>query len=44
MSVGLQVTAHENIHNKCKHYVLTDSSENQELKDEVTEQKKRYLM
>lgn len=25
MNEGLQVTAHENMHNKCKHYLLTDS-------------------
>lgn len=36
MNTGFRVTADENMHNKCKHYLLTDSVENQELKDQVT--------
>lgn len=40
MNTGLQVTADENMHYKCKNYLLTDSVENQELKDQshVTEE------
>lgn len=36
MNEGFQVTAHEKTHNKCKYYLLTDSLENQEWKDQVT--------
>lgn len=36
MNTGLQVTADENMHNKCKPYPLTDSVENQKSKDQVT--------
>lgn len=36
MNVGFQVTAHEKMHNKCKHYLLADSLGNQELKDKGT--------
>lgn len=34
MNTGLQVIEDENMHNKCKHYLLIDL-ENQDSKDQV---------